>query len=97
MKAIGTKILRHSSKRVLYPSISICSKRSSDPQFYNGRFNDGRDINAMKPNITEMLYRLYYHDTNDTYYNKKLQLIPSKGDLDNRDLKCQKVSSFFSI
>ena len=68
-KAVGTKIQRQNSKRVLFPSISFCQLRWSDPQFNDGILIGGQDPKGFnKLNISELLHSLKYHNTDDTMY-----------------------------
>ena len=58
-------------------------------EFLDGRLKNGKDIgtyidSSIKPNITEMLWRLSYPKANTSYYSKQVRMYSSRGDMDNR-------------
>ena len=98
MKDIGTSIIRHNSKRVLFPSISICTSRSSDPKFRdNGSQKSGLSLIDLpiKPNISKMLYELDYYETNDTGFTERIKIYPSKEDINSNKTFSKVVRSHF--
>ena len=58
-------------------------------EFVDGRLKNGKDIgtyldSSIKPNITEMLWRLSYPKANTSYYSKQVKMVSSRGDMDKR-------------
>ena len=83
LKMIGTTSVMESHEEVMYPSISICSRRRRD------EYRNKSDLSLFQRsvNLSTTVHELGLYRKNDTGHMQKMIVKPSNGDMENRDWK----------